>query len=336
MFRMAARAHSTVFALATAHTAQPAGVAVVRISGPGALQVLGALTRTAPVALPPRALTAVKLLNPRNPTDVLDRALAAYFPRPRSFTGEDVVELHLHGGPAVVRNVLEVLADQPMARLAQPGEFTRRAFENGKLDLLQVEALADLIGADTEVQRRLAMRQLEGHASALYESWRTRLRNVMAHYEAVIDFGEDANLEDALATQAHRQSATLRQEIQQHLTDGRRGEIIRSGISITIFGKPNVGKSTLLNTLAQRPIAITSPHAGTTRDVVTTTLNLHGIPVVLSDTAGLRASSDFAEAEGVRRATAHALGSVLQLCVVDATSLSGSALSPSCRSPLPV
>lgn len=306
----------TIYALATAPGRS--GVAVVRISGPEAGSALAALTGR-PLPAPRRAVLT-KLRDPRT-GDALDDALVLRFTAPASFTGEDVVELHLHGGRAVVTGVIEALAILPGLRLAEPGEFTRRAFENGKLDLTEAEAVADLIDAETTAQRRQALRQMEGALGRLYDGWRERLTRALAHIEADIDFAED-DLPGGVADAVRPVIAGLAGEIAAHLDDGGRGERLREGLHIAIVGAPNAGKSSLLNALARRDAAIVSARAGTTRDIIEVHLDLGGYPVVLADTAGLReAAADEVEEEGIRRARDRAARADVKVAVFDAATL---------------
>jgi tRNA modification GTPase len=302
----------TIFALATAPGR--AGIAVLRLSGPAACAALAALAGTVP---PPRMARRARFRDPAK-DEIIDDGLALFFPGPRSVTGEDVAELHVHGSRAVVTALLDALARRPGLRLAQPGEFTRRAFENGKLDLTAAEGLADLVAAETAAQRRQALRQLGGELGRLYEGWRARLLRSLAYVEAEIDF-PDEGLPGELWQRVRAEAAQLRGEIAAHLADDRRGERLRDGVSVAIIGPPNVGKSSLLNALARRDVAITAASAGTTRDVIEVALDLGGYPVVLADTAGLRAAGDAIEAEGVRRAQARAAAADLKLVVLDAT-----------------
>ncbi|KAI8370135.1 P-loop containing nucleoside triphosphate hydrolase protein [Choanephora cucurbitarum] len=234
--------------------------------------------------------------------EVLDRGLVLWFPGPHSFTGEDSVELQIHGGNAVVKSVLDALHAMPHFRMAEQGEFARRAFDNDKLDLTELEGLADLLNAETEVQRRLALRQAEGGLRIPYEQWRTQIIECMATTEAVIDFGEDENIEEGVMDGVIEQVKKLHASISSHLDDHRVGEMVRNGIQVAIVGPPNAGKSSLLNRLAKREAAIVSNVPGTTRDVVEVKLNLGGYPVIVCDTAGLRESNDLIELEGIRRA----------------------------------
>jgi tRNA modification GTPase len=285
----------TIFALASA--AGRSGIAVIRVSGDNAADIFGTMCEIEPR---PRYATRSVILNPKT-NEKLDDGLVIWFPGPNSFTGENVIELHLHGGRSVMSGVLDCLGAMNGFRIAEPGEFTRRAFENGKMDLTEAEGLIDLIDAETAAQRKQALRQMSGALGELYEGWRHRLIQVLAYFEASIDFSEEDIPED-LVEQTHRESLILLQEIDNHLADGRKGERLRDGIHIAILGAPNAGKSSLLNVLAQRDAAIVSETAGTTRDIIEVQLDLGGYPVVLADTAGIRESDDSIEREGVRRA----------------------------------
>lgn len=285
----------TIFAPATAPGR--AGVAVIRVSGPKAAK---ALNRFGGGAISPRKLTRLKLVDPTT-QDLLDDALVAWFPAPHSFTGEDVLELHTHGGRAVMDGVLSALNSIGGLRPAEPGEFTRRAFDAGKLDLTQAEALADLVDAETRAQARQALKQMGGALTSRYEDWRTRLIQALAHLEAVIDF-PDEDLPEETAKTLWNSVAALDKEIADHLADDGRGERLRDGVQVAIVGPPNAGKSSLLNMLAKRDAAIVSETAGTTRDVIDVHLDLDGYPVLIADTAGLRETEDTIEDEGVRRA----------------------------------
>jgi tRNA modification GTPase len=291
------------------------GVTVVRISGPGSNAALTALLAGAAVPAPRRA-SLRQLSNPEDGLP-LDRAVVLWLPGPASFTGEDMAELHLHGGRAVAQAVLGALASLPGLRLAEPGEFARRAFEAGRLDLTEVEAIADLVAAETEAQRRQAMRQMAGALGALVESWRERLIALLAQVEAVLDFPEE-DLPPELEARLAAGTAELVAAIGRELDDDRRGERLRAGYSVAILGAPNVGKSSLLNWLARREAAIVSTVAGTTRDVIEVDLDLGGYPVAVADTAGLRDSDDPVESEGIRRARARAEAADLKLVLFDA------------------
>jgi tRNA modification GTPase len=302
----------TIFALASGSVR--AAIAIIRISGPAAGTALAVLSGgTLPA---PRHASLRRL---RDPADApLDHALVLWFPGPATYTGEDCAELHLHGGRAVINGVADALTSAGL-RPADPGEFTRRAFLNGRMDLVEAEAVHDLITAETEAQRRQALRQLDGELGALYQDWADRLRGILAYQEALIDFPD----EDLPPAVEHQLLATLRAvhaEIATHLDDAGRGEKLREGLFFAITGAPNVGKSTLLNALAQRDVAIVSHIPGTTRDALETRVVLGGVPVTLVDTAGLRETVDSIEAEGVRRALARAADADLVITVIEAGS----------------
>jgi len=301
----------TIVALASG--AVPAAIAVIRISGPETRRVLEAFCGGVP---DPRHASLRDIGPPRLPA--IDRGLAIWFPGPASFTGEDMAELHTHGSRAVVSAVIEAVLSLPGTRLAEPGEFARRAFENGKLDLTQVEGLADLISAETEAQRRQALAQAEGSLRTLYEGWRIELLGAQALVEAGLDFADEGDVAADIAVKADAVVAPLLVSISHHLAD-RRGERLRDGVHIVIAGPPNVGKSSLLNALAKRDVAIVSEEAGTTRDVLEVHLDLGGLPVTLTDTAGLREAESKVEAEGVRRALARTEQADVVLWLVDAT-----------------
>ncbi len=309
----------TIVALASG--AGRAGVAVLRLSGPQAGAALEALTDRPPP--PPRIAARRAFCEPESGLS-LDDGLALWFPGPASFTGEDVAELHVHGGPAVVAAMIQACLAVPGVRPAEPGEFTRRAFENGKLDLAEAEGLADLVDAETEGQRRQALRQRRGALSGVYEGWRARLIEAAALMEAEIDF-PDEDLPGELSRRAGPILQALADDIARHLDDTHRGERIRDGFRIAIIGPPNAGKSSLLNALAQREAAIVSDIPGTTRDVVEVRLVLAGFPVWIADTAGLREAADAIEAEGVRRALARAEEADLRIGVVDGSGAEGEA-----------
>jgi tRNA modification GTPase len=301
----------TIFALSSGRP--PAAIAVVRISGSRARFGLETLIRRVPE---PRHATLAKVRDPES-GEVIDSGLALWFPGPRSETGEDMAELQLHGGRAVVAAVLAALGRLEGLRPAEPGEFTRRAFENGRVDLTEVEGLADLIYAETEAQRRQAYRQLSGVLGERAEAWRQRLIEALALVEARIDFSDEADVPEDLVAPALAAAAALRNEIVSALDDGRRGERLRDGFVIAIAGPPNAGKSSLLNVIARREAAIVTPFAGTTRDVIEVHLDLEGFPVTLLDTAGIRDTDDPIEQEGVRRARTRAAAADLMLWVVD-------------------
>lgn len=304
---------TTIYALST--PPGRSGVAVVRLSGIGSGGILDALA-----GLPRPKARQAALRTLRSPDgQLIDRALVLWFPGPASFTGEDCAELHLHGGPAVIEAALAAL-DESGAIPAEPGEFTRRAFENDKLDLTEAEGLADLIEAETEGQRIQALAQMSGSLKALYEGWREDLISAMASIEGEIDFPDEEDVPDALSHRAYAPLSDLIRSMQEHLDDGRRGERVRTGFSIALIGAPNAGKSSLLNKLARREAAIVTDIPGTTRDIVEVRITMAGFPVIISDTAGLREAVDAIEAEGVRRALDRADNADLRIGVVDARS----------------
>jgi len=328
----------TIFAPSTAPGR--AGLAVVRLSGP---QTAAALTALTGASLPPPRRAVLRRIVEPGSGQPIDRGLVLWFPAPASFTGEDVGELHLHGGRAVVAAALEALGRLPGLRPAEAGEFTRRAFDNDRLDLSAVEGLADLIAAETEAQRRQALRQMEGGLGRLAAGWLGRLTRALAHFEAAIDFVEE-ELPEALGREALGEAAAVAAEIVAQLDDRHRGERLRDGFSAVILGLPNAGKSSLLNALARRDVAIVSEAAGTTRDIVEVHLDLGGYPVILADTAGLRdlpgpvgsqgeAPGEFPggdqaaiERAGMARARDRAAGADVKLLLVDlAVALRGAA-----------
>ncbi|MCA6297399.1 MAG: tRNA uridine-5-carboxymethylaminomethyl(34) synthesis GTPase MnmE, partial [Phenylobacterium sp.] len=296
--------NDTIFAPATAPGR--AAVAVVRLSGPRAGEALSALAGRRPA---PRRAAVRKLKDAVG--RVLDEALVLWMPGPASYTGEDSAELHLHGGPAVVAGVLEALAGLGL-RLAEPGEFTRRAFENGRLDLAQAEGVADLIEAETEAQRRQALDQLDGALGRAREAWRSDLVEALALFEAAVDF-PDEDLPEDVAARARPAIERLLTALKSALEGVERAERVRDGYAIALIGAPNAGKSTLLNALSRREAAIVTATPGTTRDVIEVTLQLAGYKVILADTAGLRDTLDEVEAEGVRRARRRAEAADLRL-----------------------
>lgn len=303
----------TIFALSTGRL--PSGVAVVRISGPHSSDVLKHMCEE---IAKPRIATLSMIKDPET-GDVLDQGLVLWFPAPNSFTGEDCAELHLHGSTAVVTDVLAALGRLPGFRPAEPGEFSRRAFEGGKIDLLGAEGLSDLIAAQTSLQRRQALRQVKGKLSARLDDWRRQLLQARALIEADLDFADEEDVPGSVADEVWVRVAELAQEIAGHLEESKRGERIRSGVQIVILGAPNAGKSSLLNALARRDVAIVTPEAGTTRDLLEVSLDLDGAPVTLVDTAGLRSTDNLVEAEGIRRARSRAEEADLILWLVDAS-----------------
>ncbi len=309
----------TIYALSSAPGR--AGVAVIRISGSSAGRALEILSGKSP---PPPRQTAVRLLSNPQDGEALDSAMVVYFKSPGSFTGEDVAELHCHGSPAVVDAMLSALSHIKGCRPALPGEFTRRAFENGKMDLTEAEAVADLIDAETQAQRQQALAQMGGALSSLYNGWADVLKKSLAYTEAVIDFPDEDVPDDQIATIIPQVEKILR-AIDAHLNDNHRGERLRGGIHVAVIGPPNAGKSSLVNAIARRDVAIVSDLAGTTRDVIEVHLDLGGYPVILADTAGLRPDQveDGAhgkiESEGIRRALERAQNADVRLLVFDGT-----------------
>jgi tRNA modification GTPase len=295
--------NSTIFALASAPGR--AGVAVVRLSGPDAGRIAEKLAGTLP---PPRQAALRRLAHEERE---IDHALLLWFAAPQSFTGEDVAEFHIHGGRAV-REALFAALSAHGARVAEPGEFSRRAVENSKLDLTRAEAVADLVDAETPAQLRQALRQHDGVLADLYEGWRTRLIAALGRAEAAIDFSDDG-VGDTEFAAARLAAKEISQEIQRHMDDAGRGESLREGLRLTILGPPNAGKSSLINALARRDVAIVSDTPGTTRDVIEVRLNLGGYLLQIADTAGVRETQDAIEAEGVRRALSHAVGGLTLL-----------------------
>ena len=309
---MPLQSEDTIYALSSGRL--PAAIAIVRISGRRAR--IGLETLGVKVPEPRRAARAVF----RDPTTgaVIDDGLVLWFAAPASETGEDMAELHLHGGRAVVAAVFRVLGGLEGFRPAEAGEFTRRALLNGKLDLAAVEGLGDLVAAETEAQRRQAMAQFRGALSAKVEAWRGRLVEVMARLEAGIDFSDEGDVPENLLSPAVEIARALAAEICAVLAEAPRGERLREGFVVAIAGPPNVGKSTLLNRLAERDVAIVSAIPGTTRDAIEVALDLKGVPVVLVDTAGVRETKDPIEAEGVKRALARAASADLLLWLTEA------------------
>jgi len=286
------RSGDTIVALSSG--APPSGVAVIRLSGPDVPTILHSVAGGVPE---PRRMS----LRPIGHNSLLDRGLVAYFPAPNSFTGEDCAELQVHGSPAGVRAILKLLAGQG-ARLAEPGEFTRRAFENGKLDLVEIEGLGDLLDAETENQRRQALARFEGGLSQSIDSWRHQLLDLRAEIEARLDFSDEGDVADALPASFGASIVALQTSIGIALASAEHGRVVREGIRVALAGAPNAGKSSLLNALARSDIAIVTDEAGTTRDVREVPLDINGQLYILLDLAGLRDTDSKAEAEGVRRA----------------------------------
>ena len=307
---MTATALDTIFALSSAPGR--AGIAVIRISGSKARSVQKLIKG----GLPDSRMAELRTVFDFTTNERIDLALIMVFPAPRSFTGENIVEIQCHGGRAVVDAILGLLTRIEGFRPAERGEFTRRAVENGRIDLTQAEALADLIDAETDAQRRQALRQHEGALGDFYEELRGRLIKAAAWLEASIDF-PDEEIPEGAVEGARAELASIHNAITGHLKDGRRGEILREGLHVAVIGAPNAGKSSLVNALAQREVAIVNDAPGTTRDVIDVHLDLKGFPVILSDTAGLREAQDAVEEEGIRRAKTRAENADIRLLVVD-------------------
>ncbi|MFC5384558.1 tRNA uridine-5-carboxymethylaminomethyl(34) synthesis GTPase MnmE [Aquamicrobium segne] len=303
--------NDTIVALSSGRL--PAGVAVIRISGPQTRFVIETMSGHLP--LPRQAV--LRAFYSQGDGEILDRGLLVFFPGPRSFTGEDVAELQIHGGQAVVSAMLKELTGFQHVRSAEPGEFTRRAFMNGKLDLVKTEALADLINADTQAQRRFAQRNADGAQSVLYADWRKRLIHARAMIEAEIDFADESDVPGSVAATIWADTACLAQEIEKHIEGFTAAEIIQDGFRVVILGAPNAGKSSLLNALAQRDAAIVTDEAGTTRDLLDIVLDLGGLKIIVTDTAGLRENPGRVEAIGIEKAQARGKKADLVLFLED-------------------
>ncbi|CAG7817534.1 unnamed protein product [Allacma fusca] len=305
---------STIYALATGGVRS--AVAVVRVSGPKSQQVLQEIGQFRQFPLP--RVATVKRLYDISGGSLIDHAMVLWFPGPKSYTGEDSCEFHVHGGPAVIHALLRNIGSFKGCRMAEPGEFTKRAFLNGKMDLTEVDGLGDLISSETEMQRVQALNQMTGSLGKLYESWRNDIAKCLADVEAFIDFGEDENIEDNILENVHGRLEFLLKIMKTHLRDSRKGERLRTGVTVAILGKPNVGKSSLLNILCRQEAAIVSDIPGTTRDVLRATINVNGYPVLLADTAGLRYDpADIIETEGIRRALKEAQSADIIVLLVD-------------------
>ncbi len=304
----------TIVALSTGGL--PSGVAVVRVSGPAAENLLQKMIGE----LPQARKATVRGIYDLHADALIDEGLVIWFPGPHSFTGEDCAEFQVHGSKAVVSKLLDALCAYPAVRLAEAGEFTRRAFQSGKLDLTAVDGLSDLLASETEAQRKLALTQSQGALRDLYEDWRRRLIKVRAHVEAEFDFSDEEDVPTDISSYGLQLLKSVAAEIEAHLADNKLGEIIRDGFQVAILGAPNTGKSSLLNALVERDAAIVTDQPGTTRDIVEVQLDLEGYKVVLSDTAGIRETSDAIEAEGIKRSIERAKESDLILLLKDPSS----------------
>ena len=302
----------TIFALSSGSGI--AGIAVIRVSGKNTANVIKSITGN---RLPsPRVATLTKF-NKNGTKELIDEGVIIWFPAPNSYTGEDLAEFHVHGSRAVINAMHISISEVKNCRLAEPGEFTKRAFQNGKINLLQAESIADLISSETEIQRKQALKIMSGKSSDKFNSWREKLLKILSHIEAKIDFPDEA-LPKNIINQIQKKSYGVLMEIKKTLNDEKVGERIREGFKIAIVGPTNAGKSSLLNYLSKRDAAIVSEIAGTTRDVIETHLNLDGYPVVLSDTAGIRDSKNEIEKKGIKIALNRAEDADLKLVIVSA------------------
>ena len=305
----------TIYALSSG--AGVSGVAIIRISGPETKNVLKSLTKK---EIPQPRVATLRKINNINTSELIDEGLILWFPGPESYTGEDMAEIHVHGGHAVVTSLQNEISGIKNCRLAEPGEFTRLAFQNGKINLLKAESIVDLISAETEMQRLQAIKIMQGNSSVKFNNLREKLLKILSFVEAKIDFHEE-DLPDENIKKIKEDSNSALKEIKKILNDQKVGEIIREGFKIAIVGPTNAGKSSLLNNLANREVAIVSEIAGTTRDVIETHLNIDGYPVIISDTAGIRNSKDEIEKKGIKLSFSKAENADLKLVVVDAKSI---------------
>ena len=292
------------------------GVAVIRVSGEKTGEVIKKITNS---VLPQPRVATLKKFSKNGKKNLIDEGVILWFPGPNSYTGEDLAEFHVHGSRAVVEAMHQAISKVKNCRLAEPGEFTKRAFQNGKINLLKAESIADLISSETEIQRKQAIKIMSGKSSNKFNSWRKKLLKVLSHVEAKIDF-PDEDLPKNIMKQIHNVSQTVSSEIKETLNDQKVGERIREGFKIAILGPPNSGKSSLLNYLSKRNAAIVSEIAGTTRDVIETHLNLNGYPVIVSDTAGIRSSKNEIEKKGIKIALKRADDADLKLIIIPAKS----------------
>ena len=302
----------TIYALSSG--AGTAGIAVIRVSGKNTAQVIKKLTGSKPPS--PRVAT-LKKFNKNGGKELIDEGVILWFPAPNSYTGEDLAEFHVHGSRAVIKAMHTAISKVKSCRLADPGEFTKRAFQNGRINLLKAESIADLISAETEMQRKQALKIMSGASSSKFNSWRKNLLKILSHVEAKIDF-PDEDLPNKILNEVKKTSDKVLNEIKKTLDDQKVGERIREGFKIAIIGPPNSGKSSLLNYLSRRDVAIVSEIAGTTRDVIETHLNLDGYPVIVSDTAGIRDSKNEIEKKGIKIALKRAEDADLRLVIVSA------------------
>ena len=302
----------TIYALSTGPGIS--GIAVIRVSGKNTAKVIKTLTGS---KLPSPRVATLKKFNKNGGKELIDEGVIIWFPAPNSYTGEDLAEFHIHGSRAVIKQMHLAISKVKNCRLAEPGEFTKRAFQNGRINLLKAESIADLISAETEIQRKQALKIMSGKSADKFNSWRKRLLQILSHVEAKIDFPDEA-LPKKIITEVQKTSTSVLKEIKKTLNDQKVGERIREGFKIAIVGPPNSGKSSLLNYLSKRDAAIVSEIAGTTRDVIETHLNLDGYPVVISDTAGIRSSKNEIEKKGIKIALKRADDADLKLVIISA------------------
>ncbi len=293
------------------------GIAIIRVSGDKSSKILSSLTSR---PFPKERVATLKKIKNYKTKELIDEGIVVWFPGPNTYTGEDMVEFHVHGSKAVIDELQNMISTFENCRLADPGEFTKLAFQNNKINLLKAESIGDLIAAETELQKKQALRIMSGESSKKFNSWRKGLTTILAEIEAKIDFPEE-DIPEKISETIKINSEKIKKEIKKTLEDNKTGEIIREGFKIAIIGPPNVGKSSLLNYLSKREVAIVSEKAGTTRDVIETHLNLEGIPIIVSDTAGIRESSDVIEAKGVKLAINRAEDADLIITVLDPKNL---------------
>jgi len=289
------------------------GIAVIRISGPEAKMAISTLTEG---PFPEPRIATLKKVNNINKTGMIDEGIILWFPGPKSYTGEDMAEIHVHGSKAVIQSLLKSISQIKNCRMAEPGEFTKLAFQNGKINLLKAESIGDLISSETEIQMKQALTIIAGNNLKKFEHWRNELLKILSHIEAKIDF-PDEDLPENILKNIKDTSLKITNEIEKNLNDKKVGEIIREGFKIAIIGPPNVGKSSLLNYLSNREVAIVSEIAGTTRDVIETHLNIGGYPVIISDTAGIRESKDEIERKGIKLSLKKAEEADLKIIILD-------------------
>ena len=289
------------------------GIAVIRVSGTQSREIISSLTDQ---PFPKERLATLKKIKNNSTNELIDEGIVLWLPGPKTYTGEDMVEFHVHGSKAVINEMQNVISKFKDCRLAEPGEFTKKAFHNGKINLLKAESIGDLIASETELQRKQALRIMTGESSKKFEKWRNELIEILGNVEAKIDFPEE-DISDDIYKQIKTKIEKIKNEIKKVLDDNKTGEIIREGFKISIIGPPNVGKSSLLNYLSKRQVAIVSEKAGTTRDVIEVYLNLDGIPVIISDTAGIRETSDDIENKGVNLAINRAQEADLNIVLLD-------------------